>query len=154
MQKTAQRTHKQRAYPSKEESTTALSFAKTLLKSTGLSLLLGLLLMMALSLAIYFAPDPMILIRPAGLAASGMTALFAGMHLQKKLHGGILPDGMIAGLALMAPMLLLSIVFSAFSSNDTPLMAGLLHASLPLLSVLGAYWGERQCAKPKKKKKR
>ncbi len=154
MQKTLQRSRGHRMHTKERESGTPLSFAKTLLSTTGLSLLLGALLSAALSLCIYFAPDPMTLIRPAGLAASALTALFAGMHLQSKMRGGILVDGMSAGLALMAPMLVLSLLLSPYSSGDTPLIAGLLHAALPALSVMGAWLGEKKCTKPKKRKRK
>ncbi len=154
MQKTLQRGHGHRTHSKERESAAPLSFAKTLLSTTGLSLLLGALLSAALSLCIYFAPDPMTLIRPAGLLSSAVMTWFAGMQLQSKLRGGILINGMAAGLALMAPMLILSLLLSPYASGDTPLVAGLLHAAFPALSVMGAWLGEKRCARPKKRKKR
>ena len=123
-----------------------------ILKALSVTLGTGLLLILALSLALYFSPNPSPMILPAGLVAAALTALIGGF-VAARLHGhGALLCGLINGTALLAIMLLLSLPFARHASGYSTLISCLLHAAVPVLSVTGAYLGLRHTPKKKKRK--
>ena len=148
MQKTSSKAKKRRqTHPTRREPVADASPAllpKHLLKSLGITLGVGLLLIISASLIAYFMPDPNALIMPLGLSAAGLTALVGGVIAVRIHGGGALISGLLNGTLLMAVMLLLSLCFVRNSSGYSAGISCLLHAGLILLSVAGGYLGNRK----------
>jgi putative membrane protein (TIGR04086 family) len=123
---------------------------KHLLKSFAMTLGVGLLLIVSASLIAYFMPDPNALIMPLGLAAAGLTAFLGGVIAVRIHGGGALLSGLLNGYLLMIVMLLLSLCFVRNSSGYTAGVSCLLHAGFLLLSVAGAYLGNRRKTRKKR----
>ena len=117
-----------------------------LLRSTGLSLLFGLGLLVPAALAVYFTPDPGRLARPVALIVAALTAFVAGVLSRRRPGASPFPDGLLAGCALLLPLLLCSLAFRRFAAADSHLVAALLHLAPLLLSTLGA------CVVPKRRR--
>lgn len=154
MQKTSSKAKKRRAIqPMRREPLADASPAllpKHLLKSFGMTLGVGLVLIVSASLIAYFMPDPNALIAPLGLAAAGLTAFLGGVIAVRIHGGGALLSGLFNGVLLMAVMMLLSLCFVRNSSGYSAGVSCLLHAGFLMLSVAGAYLGNRRKTRKKR----
>ena len=155
MHKTSSKSKKRRAIqpmrrePIAADASPAL-LPKHLLKSLGMTLGVGLLLIVSASLIAYFMPDPNALIMPLGLSAAGLTAFLGGVIAVRIHGGGALLSGLLNGCLLMIVMLLLSLCFVRNSSGYTAGVSCLLHAGFLMLSVAGAYLGNRRKTRKKR----
>lgn len=110
-------------------------------KSLLITLGIGILLTLIASLIAYFSPDPNALIRPLGICAAALTALFGGFAAVR-IHGHeALLCGILNGSVFMGLMILVSLFFKAEASGYAAWLSCLLHAGFVLLSIAGAYLG-------------
>ncbi len=126
-------------------------------KHLGESLLLVLgiaaLLILSASLLAYFAPDPNAVILPMGLSVVMITAFFIGYFFSKKEKQGALMTGLVSGSVLLALLLLCSLFMKQYAIGYATPISLLLHLSIPLLSIAGAYLGNRPQTKRRKRHK-
>lgn len=147
--------HKKRTKqkPATTDSTEDTSFSlwgKQLCKSVPITLLAGLLMLIASALIAYFCKDPNGLIQPLGLASSAIAAFiggFAALRLHK--HHALL-CGLLNGSATMAILMLFSLFFTKDAVGYSAWSSALLHTAFLLFSVIGAYVGN---AVPQRKTK-
>ena len=148
--KIAKRPPNQRAGATVED-TPALWF-KHLCKSFLMTLAFGFVILLVLSLAAYFYNDPNTLILPLALVGAGFTALLGGVATVR-IHGhSALVCGLLNGCLLLGLMLILSLFFKGQGAGYSTGIACLLHACVPLLSVVGAYLGLQRPSKKRKRK--
>ncbi len=125
-----------------------LDIAKSMLVTLGL----GGAFLLLLSLFAYFQKDPDSWTLPLGILASALTA-FCGGIAAVRIHGhSALICGLLNGAVLLAIMMLLSLFFVDHASGHSALISALLHAGVPILSVLGAYLGLPKAKAPRRKK--
>ena len=132
---------KKRGLPhrARPEGTSSEPLARHAIFGVCISLLIALALLLILALITYLTKDPSSLIHPLGLSVSAVTALTCGFATVR-LHGkNALLCGLASGCILMAIMLPLSLFFKGASSAYSPLLTCLLHAAVPILSVLGGF---------------
>ncbi len=151
MKKTERKTHTPAKKANENDSPLAI-WIKQLLRATVISLGIGLVLIIGLSLAAYFYADPDVLARPLGLIAAGLTALSAGFVTVRIRGEGALICGLLIGSIMTALMMLASLFFTALSSGYSVGISALLHLAFMLLSVAGAYLGLKKTPKKKKHK--
>ena len=135
----------------KEDASAALLL--DLIKSMAVTLLIGLLSLLICSLLAYFTEDPNAFIQPLGILSAAITAFGGGFAAMRFHRQSALLCGLLNGCALMAVMLLLSLAFASQASHYSMPISLLLHLSLPILSVFGAFLGVPRAKKPKKRKK-
>ncbi|MBQ9784036.1 MAG: TIGR04086 family membrane protein [Clostridia bacterium] len=153
MNRTVYKKSKPRRARTQADGGVALPSPRHILKSLAVTCGAGLLLILSLSLALYFSPNPSPLVQPVGLIAAALTALIGGFAAAR-IHGqSALLCGLINGIGLLAIMLLLSLFFAKHTSAYSALVSCLLHACVPVLSVAGAYLGLRRTPKKKKRKR-
>lgn len=108
-------------------------------------------LLLVASLAIYFLPDPDPAIQPAALIVA-LSAAFIGGMISGRIHRSApAVCGLTNGCLLLALMLLLSLFFRDMAVGYSVGNALLLHALIPILSVMGALLGVRKKQKAKRK---
>ncbi len=152
--KKAERKIHPHAKKSNENDSPLAIWTKQLLRATLISLAIGLVLLIGLSLAAYFYADPDALVRPLGLVAAGLTAMVGGFATVR-IHGdSALICGLLIGSILTALMMLASLFCTALSSEYSVGISALLHLGFMLLSVVGAYIGLKKTQKKKKHKTR
>lgn len=137
--------------PSPEESSLGI-WTLHLGKSLLITLAVGLGILLTLSLFAYFYTDPNTLILPLALSGAGLTALISGI-ITVKIHGhSALICGLLSGCLLLCVMMLLSLFFTNDGTGYSTGISCLLHAGIPILSVIGAYWGTPRKASGKHRK--
>lgn len=125
-----------------------------MVKSTGYTLLIGILTLLVCSLLAYFREDPNAWVQPLGILCCVVTALGGGFAAIRIHRHSALLCGLLNGCILLAFMLLLSPTFKAFSSQYSLILCLLFHIAVPLLSILGAFLGIPRKRSVKKHKKR
>ena len=127
-------------------------WVKHLGKSLLFTVLSGFVILLILSLIAYFYKDPNTLILPLALAGAAITAFLGGIWAVR-IHGrSALICGLLNGCLFMGTMMLLSLFFTDRGAGYSTGVACLLHAGVPLFSVLGAYSGLRRSPKKKSRK--
>ena len=112
----------------------------------------GVGILVIFSLVAYFYTDPNALILPLALAGAGLTALIGGL-VTVRMHGhSALFCGLLNGCMLMVVMMVLSLFFTKEGIGYSTGTSCLLHAGVPILSVLGAYLGLRRSPTKKHRK--
>ena len=151
MKKTTVAKRKNQRRPSPEESTPRLWIGH-LGKSLLITMAAGLGILLVFSLIAYFYADPNILILPLALVGAGLTALIGGI-VTVRIHGhSALFCGLLIGSILTGLMMLLSLFFTKDGMGYSTGISCLLHAGIPLLSVIGSYLG-LQKRSPKRHRK-
>lgn len=129
---------------------TAGTFLLTLAVDGGLLLLSSLILV--------FTPDPLSLSLPAGLLTAVLTAFIGGYFATRIYHLPTLGAGLINGILLMTISLLFSLLFAKSAENYatgySAAISALLHAGTVCASIGGAFWGAREKAPLKHRRKR
>lgn len=149
------RTHSQAgAKPRKKTARSAgktsdAAFPRKALRAFLWTLGLGGGLVLIASLAVCFLPDPDPMIRPVALFLAGLTSLLGGVIAGRIHKSAPALCGLTNGALLLAIMLLCSLFFRKNAAGYSTGTALLLHAAVPLLSVVGAVLGVRK--KPKKR---
>jgi putative membrane protein (TIGR04086 family) len=117
---------------------------KHALRSFGLTVAIGMGMILLSSLVAYFMPDPLSMILPLSYLAMALTALIGGF-VAGRLHGvAPLIVGLINGMLLTALVLVVSLFFRSASNGYTAWFSALLHAAVLLLSFLGAFVGTKR----------
>lgn len=127
------------------------SFLQKAVRSFLRTLAVGAGLLLIASLAVYFLPDPDPAIQPVALILAPATAFIGGMISGRIHRSAPAVCGLTNGCLLLALMLLLSLFFRSMAVGYSVGVALLLHALIPVLSVMGALLGVRK--KPKTKRK-
>ncbi len=128
------------------------SYPKKVVKAFLITLAIGIGTILLASLAAYFFPDPDPVIRPLALFAAAITAFIGGI-VTGKIHGeSPLMCGTLNGLLLLALMILASLPFQSLASGYSTWTSLLLHAAVPILSLVGAIIGTQKPA-PRKRKR-
>lgn len=122
------------------------AFLRTLAVGAGL-LLIG-------TLALCFLDDPAPAIQPTALLLSATTALTGGWIAGRLHRTAPALCGLCNGALLLACMLLLSLPFHTYAAGYSLGVALLLHALVPVLSVIGAVLGVQSHRKHTAKKRR
>ena len=134
--------HNRSHRPQARQTEVALSpafFVRRVATALSITVALGALLLVALSLVAYMTPDPDALVMPLGLIVSATTAFFGGMIAVRVHHRRApLPAAMINAALLSALMLILSLPLATYASGYSALLCALLHAAVFALSALGA----------------
>ncbi len=112
---------------------------KPALFSLGVTVIVGILLILAASLIAYFTSDPNRYIRPIAVVCAALTFLVGGGIAAKKRPDASLAAGAANGLLLSAIFLALSLLFRHTAVGYPAWAAALLHGAMILLSLLGAY---------------
>lgn len=156
--KSTARSHRTPPSPRRNASGNAPSSGAILSRDTLLSYLytlaIGVGTILILSLGVYFHPDPGSLTRPLGWVAAALTSFFGGLIAGRLRGGAPAVCGLINGILLACTMLLLSFCFLSESSEFSALTSTLLHAAVPLLSLLGALAGVKQKSPATSKRRR
>lgn len=129
-------------HPSRTES--GASFRGKLLRALCLSVGIGAVLILCVSLILSLTPDPGKYIRPAALICAGITFFCAGLISGKKVPESAVSAGAVNGLLLSALTLLLSVLFHRSGSGYPAWAVVLLHTATILLSLLGAWLSARK----------
>ncbi len=150
--RTSRPSHAHRSAARRNETDTP-GFSRTAAKGFLITLGIGAALLLAAALCVYFLPDPSPAIRPTGVAVALLTAL-AGGYVSGKLHGHA-PAlcGLLNGALLSALMLLLSLFLRSDAAGYSAWISALLHAMIPLCSVVGAMMGVRKKSTPKRRRR-
>lgn len=118
-------------------------------RSTLITLLFGGAIIVTLSLLAYFIEAPNTFIRPLGILGAALTAFLGGITSARLHKHSALLCGMLNGLSVMAILMLISLFFSSYASDDPIWLSLILHVVFLLLSVVGAF-----CGLPRMKEKR
>ncbi len=137
----SRRTPPQRKSSPKNTQPSGTIFSKETLRAFLITLAIGGGLILLMSLGAYFHPDPDSIIHPLAYVAAALTAFFGGFTAGKLRGNAPAICGLVNGILLTAVMLLLSFFFLSESSGYSALVSTLLHAAVPVLSVLGAMAG-------------
>ena len=124
---------------------------KHLKKSLVITLLAGIVLLLAAALSAYFLPDPYPWIRPFSIAASMLTAAVGGFACARIHRHAALLCGLLNGSAFMLGMLLGSLLLKPYAAGYSTGVSLLLHLEFLLCSVLGAFWGLRRKSPAKRR---
>ena len=122
-------------------------------KSLALTVLFSLVLLLALSLGLYFSPNPNPLIAPMGIAAACVSATVGGMIAAKAHRHSALLCGLLNGCGMSALMLIASLFFRSHASGYPAWLSSLLHVAFFGCSVLGAYLSSRTGTRKKRRRK-
>lgn len=112
---------------------------KPALIALGISIGIGLILLLLASLIASLTPDPGRWIRPLAIAFSAVMYLLAGMVAAKFRPDAPLSAGSANGLLLSALSLALSLLFRKSATALPAWENALLHAGMILLALAGAY---------------
>ena len=111
--------------------------------------IMGVIFLLIATLVGYRSTDPLALIPYLSLAALGLTALLGGLISARRKRGHPLLSGLLCGLLINLLLLSISLFFgdevkSAWSLGFTSPVQWGLHATVALLSLLGAKLGMRR----------
>ncbi len=129
---------------SKSTARQEVGFAQKALRSFLWTLLFAAGLLLIASLAVYFLPDPDPAIQPIALIIAFLVAFVGGIISGRIHRAAPALCGPLNGCLLLALMLLLSLFFRNLSFGYSVGVALLLHALVPLLSLMGALLGVRK----------
>ena len=120
------------------------------LRGLAVALLIGLILLLIASVAIYSTADPNRYVSPASLSVLLISALFGGFFATRINRGSALLCGVLCAAMLLSVLFVLSLLMSPTLSADRSIAADVGIRGMAVgVSVLGAFIG----AKEKKKKK-
>ncbi len=123
-----------------------------------LTLAVGGGVLLIASLILFFVPDPLSMVLPAGLLAAALTAFIGGYFATRIYHLAALSAGLINGILLTALSLLFSLLFAknadCYATGYSAAISALLHAGVVGLSIGGAFFGAREKMPTKHRKKR
>ena len=123
-----------------------------------LTLAVGGGLLLIASLILFFVPDPLSMVLPAGLLAAALTAFIGGYFATRIYHLPALSAGLSNGILLTALSLLFSLLFAknadCYATGYSATISALLHAGVVGLSIGGAFLGAREKTPVKHRKKR
>lgn len=123
-----------------------------------LTLAVGGGLLLIASLILFFVPDPLSMVLPAGLLAAALTAFIGGYFATRIYHLPALSAGLINGILITALSLLFSLLFAknadCYATGYSATISALLHAGVVGLSIGGAFLGAREKTPAKHRKKR
>lgn len=123
-------------------------------RSLLLCLGVALLLLVAASLAAYFAPDPDVLIPPLGLSVAALTSFLGGYLTLRRHRHSALMCGLLFGMLLTLLSLPLGVLLSS-RGVAYPLWAVILmRTAVVLLSVIGSFCALRSLERAPKRKRR
>ena len=109
------------------------------------------------SLVLFFVPNPLSLVLPAGLFTTALTALVGGYFATRIYHLPALSAGLINGILLTLLALLFSLLFTKnaeyYATGYSAAVSAILHAGVVGLSIGGAFLGARE-RMPNKKRRR
>lgn len=143
-----------RTMPKKPTKQREEPFWKNAAKAFLRTLAIGAMLLLIGSLAICFLGDPAPAIRPIALLLAATTALIGGWISGRIHRTAPALCGLCNGALLLACMLLLSLPLHTYAAGYSLGTALLLHALVPVLSVIGAIWGVQSKKKYTGKKRR
>ena len=147
-----------RPHEKKSSATEGSLFLKSTLGTLLLTLAVGGALLLLSSLVLVFTPDPLSFALPAGLLTAALTAFMGGYFATRVYHLPALGAGLINGILLTALSLLFSFFFAksadCYATGYSAAISALLHAGVVGLSIGGAFWGAREKAPTKRRKKR
>lgn len=133
-------------------------FLKGMLGSSLFTLAAGGILLLLSSLLLTFLPDPLAFVLPAGLICAALTAFIGGFLATRVYHLPILSSGLALGILLTALSLLFSLLFtknaSLYATGYSAAVSALLHALIVGLTVGGAFFGAREKAPAKKRRRK
>ncbi len=131
---------------------------KPALFSFGITLCIGVALVLLASLGAYFTSDPNRLIRPLAIVCAALTFLAGGYLAAKRRPDAPLAAGTANGLLLAAISLALSLLFRKTAAGYPAWASALLHAAMILFALLGAYLfvlrSKSKRARPRKRKRK
>ncbi|MBQ8433068.1 MAG: TIGR04086 family membrane protein [Clostridia bacterium] len=128
------------------------AFLPHILKSAGITVLLGLFLLLIGTLIAYFTADPAQWAAPLGWFASALTAFFGGWIAVRIHKSSALLCGLCNGLLMVALFFLCSLFGEYCPPVHSTTVSLLLRAGFLLLSILGAIVG-RNLHPPQKKRR-
>ena len=144
-------TRRHHAHPSPSEAGGALRL-DLLLKSSLITVGIGVALLVITALYAYFYDDPLTLIPPLGYLAAALTAFLGGViAVRLQGHAAIL-CGLLNGVLVSGCMILASLFFRSGASGYSALVSATLHVSFLCLSVVGAVMGQKRY-KPTKRRR-
>ncbi len=153
MPKKHKRPHKQ-----KSDASEGSFFLRSTLGTFLLTLAVGGGVLLIASLILFFVPDPLSMVLPAGLLAAALTAFIGGYFATRIYHLTALSAGLINGILLTALSLLFSLFFAknadCYATGYSATISALLHAGVVGLSIGGAFLGAREKTPAKHRKKR
>ena len=112
------------------------------------------------SLVLFFVPDPLSLVLPAGLLTAFLSALAGGYFATRIYHLPALSSGLINGILLTLLSLLFSLLFTknaaSYATGYSAAVSAILHAGVVGCSIGGAFLGacERMPNKKRRRKRR
>lgn len=146
-----------RSRDQKSDMTENARFFKSTLGTLLLSLALGGGMLLLASLILFFVPDPLSAVLPAGLFTAALTAFFGGDFATRIYHLPALSAGLIIGIFLTFLSLLLSLLFvknaEHYATGYSAAVSAILHTGVVGLSIGGAFLGARE-KMPSKKRRR
>lgn len=113
-------------------------------RGTLIAILVGALLLFAMTAAAYAQNDPDRLTAPIGYAVTSIVALLSGFLASHRSRRAVLLCGLLSAACLLAVFALLSLVPAGTPSQVAPLLSLALHGALIPLTTFGAYLGRRR----------
>ena len=153
------KTHRkhERLREQKGDTTEGMLFVKSILGTLLLTLAVGGGLLLLTSLILFFVPDPLSAVLPAGLLTTALTAFLGGYFATRIYHLSPLGAGLIIGIFLTLLSLLFSLLFvknaDSYATGYSATASALLHVGVVGLSIGGAFLGARE-RMPNKKRRR
>ena len=147
-----------RSHEKKSNSSESSLFLKSTLGTLLLTLAVGGGLLLLSSLILVFVPDPLSMVLPVGLICAALTAFIGGYFATRVYHLPSLSSGLINGILLTALSLLFSLLFAknadCYATGYSAAVSALLHTGVVGLSIGGAFFGSREKAPTKHRKKK
>ena len=137
-------THTHAKKSAKSAARQEVGFARKVLRSFLWTLAFGAGMLLTASLAVCFLPDPDPAIQPVALLIAFLTAFVGGIIAGRIHRAAPALCGPANGCLLLALMLLLSLFFCGKGVGYPIGIAILLHALIPLFSLVGALFGVRK----------
>lgn len=142
----------------KENNTEGSLFLRSTIGTFLLTLAVGGMLLLLSSLILTFTSDPLTFALPAGLLSAALTALIGGYFATRIYRLPALGAGLINGILLTALSLLFSLFFTksadCYATGYSAAISALLHTGVIGLSIGGAFFGAREKAPLKHRRKR
>ena len=142
----------------KENNTEGSLFLMSTIGTFLLTLAFGGMLLLLSSLILTFTSDPLTFALPAGLLSAALTALIGGYFATRIYRLPALGAGLINGILLTALSLLFSLFFTksadCYATGYSAAISALLHTGVIGLSIGGAFFGAREKAPLKHRRKR
>ena len=146
-----------RSHPPKKDLGEGKFFFKSTLGTLLLTLAVGGGLLLLTSLILFFVPDPLSAVLPAGLLTAALTAFVGGYFATRIYHLPALSAGLINGILLTVLSLLFSLLFAknpdCYATGYSAAISAILHAGIVGVSIGGAFLGARE-RMPNKKRRR